>query len=140
MNLIIYGDGGSRGNPGPAAAAFVVHEDGRVLHEEGFFLGETTNNVAEYTCVIKALEWMNQESRIKNQESRIIFYLDSELVVKQLMGIYKIKSKNLIPLARKIKEMENDLAIKIKFVNVPREKNTEADLLVNQTLDARNIS
>lgn len=136
--LVIYCDGGSRGNPGPSACAFVVYLEDKIIHEEGFYLGETTNNVAEYNSVIKALLWYVSQVDLKVIES-IKFYLDSELIVKQLNGIYKIKSKHLIPLAAKVKEIERFIKVKVYYSNVPRENNSESDRLVNQTLDAHSF-
>ncbi len=134
MNRIhIYCDGGSRGNPGPGACAFVVKKDNKLIYQEGTYLGETTNNIAEYSGVLKAFEWL-----LKNNTRGIVvcLLLDSELVVKQLSGIYRIKEKNLIALVAKIKLLEKEIPSTITFQHVPRIKNKEADLLVNQTLDA----
>ena len=129
--ISIYCDGGSRGNPGPAASAFVVIERGKVIVSDSFFLGEATNNVAEYTAVYKALLWL-AKSNYKNKEN--IFYLDSELVVNQLNGNYKVKSSNLIPIFVKSKRLLDKLP-KTSFVSVPRNKNELADSLVNSSLD-----
>lgn len=131
--ITIYSDGGARGNPGPAASAFVILDDnGKVLTKKGFFLGKTTNNVAEYKAVIFALH------DIKNKPVKpeiINFFLDSELVVKQLNGFYKVKDKKLQQLVIEIKNMERELNIKINYQAIPREKNKIADFLVNKTLD-----
>ena len=83
--LIINCDGGSRGNPGPAASAFVIQENGNTIHEEGVYLGVATNNVAEYQAVLGCLRWLSKE---KLTDVSLNFILDSELVVKQLTGIY----------------------------------------------------
>lgn len=131
--IVIYCDGGARGNPGPAASAFVVLDDsGEVLTKKGFFLGKTTNNVAEYKAVIFALH------DIKNKPVKpemINFFLDSELVVKQLTGFYKVKDKNLQQLVIEIKNLEKELNVLINYQAIPREKNKIADFLVNETLD-----
>lgn len=143
----IYSDGGSRGNPGFAASAFVViGNDGKVLHQESKYLGITTNNVAEYQGVVLALNWViseawpttlvskstNYSNNIGNQ---INFYLDSELVVKQLNGLYRVKDLNLKKLFTIAKNLEKEIATKIVFQHVPRSKNIQADQLVNQELD-----
>lgn len=133
--LTINCDGGSRGNPGPAACAFVVSEEGKEIFSKGTFLGETTNNVAEYNAVLTAFEWLSLNKE-KYKDYNVTFILDSELVVRQLTGVYKIKNENLKELAIKIKLLENKLPIKISFTNVLREKNKSADLLVNTTLDS----
>ena len=88
----IYTDGGSRGNPGPAATGYVISTDGQILEEGGRYLGETTNNQAEYQAVIQALV-----AAKKFKPSEIECHLDSELVVKQLNGQYKMKNKALRP-------------------------------------------
>ena len=129
--ISVYCDGGSRGNPGPAASAFVVIEKGDVIISKSFYLGKTTNNVAEYTAVYKALLWLSNSS-YKNYSTA--FYLDSELVVNQLNGNYKVKSENLKPIFIKSKRLFNKLP-KVTFVSVPRDKNKLADHLVNVSLD-----
>ncbi|MEK7497288.1 MAG: ribonuclease HI family protein [Patescibacteria group bacterium] len=127
-NFEIYCDGGARGNPGPAASAFVVYEDGKIIHKEGKFLGVATNNVAEYSAVIMALIWLKEIASVT-------FFLDSELVVKQLTGVFKIKNENLKDLAIKAKTLKKNFSGKIIYKNLRREKNTAADSLVNETLD-----
>jgi len=127
-NLEIYCDGGARGNPGPAASAFVVYENKKVVHKEGKYLGIATNNVAEYTAVIMALTWLTGSADV-------IFYLDSELVVKQLTGLFKIKNEKLRELAIKVKTLEKNFTGEIVYKNLRREKNSVADSLVNETLD-----
>ena len=92
--IIGHIDGGSRGNPGPAASAYVLTDErGRQLEAKAFFIGETTNNVAEYTAICRALE-AAKSLGIK----QITIYSDSELLVKQLNGQYKVKSDNIRPL------------------------------------------
>ena len=133
--LIINCDGGSRGNPGPAAAAFVVGDSGKEIHSQSKFLGTTTNNVAEYSAVIMALEWLSKESGIMNQESGITFILDSELIVRQINGVYKVKDKKLKELHAHVAQLLKKIDKKISFENVLREKNEIADELVNIELD-----
>lgn len=133
MKLIIYTDGASRGNPGPASYGFSIrNEKGRILYEEGKYLGITTNNFAEYSAVLSALEYVENEMR---DTKEISFLMDSKLVVEQLSGRYKIKSPNLKPLISKIKELEENLVISYK--HIPREFNKDADFLANQALDNR---
>lgn len=129
----IYCDGGARGNPGPAACAFVVkNESGEIIYSYGKYLGETTNNQAEYGAVIEALTWLSENQ----SEQEILFFLDSQLVVNQINGVYKIKEKSLQEKNILIKKLINDYKIKIKsFTYIPREKNFLADRLVNETLD-----
>jgi phosphoribosylglycinamide formyltransferase 1 len=128
--IIAYIDGGSRGNPGPAAAAYVLTDErGRQLEAKAFFIGETTNNVAEYTAICKALE------AAKSLETRqITIYSDSELLVKQLNGQYKVKSDNIRPLFMQAVEMLNKFESR-EVKHITREKNKRADELVNRALD-----
>ncbi len=132
--LSIYCDGGSRGNPGPAASAFIVYDSAEnIIHQQGFSLGVATNNQAEYQAVLEALKYIqNTKYGIQN----INFYLDSELVVKQLTGVYKIKDPTLQKTAQEIKKIVSLIPSKsVSFKHIKREKNSVADALVNQTLD-----
>jgi len=90
-SLIIHTDGGSRGNPGPAACAFDVEQNGKEIFHQSKFLGTATNNFAEYSGVINALDWLMNN----NIYPQVNFYLDSELVVRQINGIYKVKDENV---------------------------------------------
>lgn len=131
--LTIHSDGGSRGNPGPAAYAFIVNAGGEIIHQDSEYLGRATNNVAEYMGVLKALTWVFVN--YKSSYEKIDFLLDSELVVKQLNGNYKIKNEVLKKIYLQIKLLEKDLSVKIFFKNIPRNLNKLADYLVNKTLD-----
>jgi phosphoribosylglycinamide formyltransferase-1 len=128
--IIIYTDGASRGNPGPAAAGFILRDgDGNQLQAKSFFLGRATNNVAEYTGFIKALE-SAQELGAK----QLSVFSDSELLVRQINGKYKVKSEQIRPLFQQaVQLLEKFEGYKITFV--PREQNKEADGLVNQALN-----
>lgn len=132
-SLIIYTDGGARGNPGPAAVGAVIYNEnkGKVC-EISERIGETTNNQAEYKAVIEALK---KAVELKAQE--IKFYLDSELIVKQLNREYKVKNSELAPLFIKIHNYSLQFK-KITFKHIPRELNKEADKLVNKALDGKN--
>src|SRR3989339_1468923 len=92
-NLVIYCDGGSRGNPGPAASAFVAIDKNTIIHKESKFLGNETNNVAEYTAVLLAVSWLSKNLIFNHRY--LIINLDSQLVERQLNKKYKIKNKNL---------------------------------------------
>ncbi|MEJ2703390.1 MAG: phosphoribosylglycinamide formyltransferase [Sedimentisphaerales bacterium] len=123
-------DGGSRGNPGPAAAAFVLADrEGTRLQARAFFLGEATNNVAEYTALVKALEATGRLSA-----ERITVFADSELLVKQINGEYRVKSEQIRPLYERAAHLLSQFR-KWTVRHVPRQKNKEADKLVNQALD-----
>lgn len=127
----IYCDGGARGNPGPAAAAFVVEAKGKVIHKEAFFLGKATNNVAEYSAVVSALDWAANNFPME----AIGVALDSELVAKQMSGIFKIKNEALRNYFFSAKELEKKISGKVFYTAVGRNKNKLADFLVNKVLD-----
>lgn len=132
--LVIHTDGGSRGNPGPAASAFVVEKESEIVFEDSLFLGMATNNFAEYKAVTLALEWVNKN--IKEDEPVVIeFLLDSELVVKQINGLYKVKDENLKKMFLTIKTDIRESGLEFTFKHVRRELNKEADRLVNLELD-----
>jgi len=135
--IIIHTDGGSRGNPGPSACAFVVEKDGQEIYKASKYLGIETNNYAEYNGVILALEWISKEPQFSNSKLPIIFYSDSELIVRQLIGLYKIKNETLKLLSEKAKKIINENNLEVTFENIPREKNKIADLLVNIELDGK---
>ena len=131
---IIHTDGGARGNPGPAATGIVIDKDGQRIAMFGKYLGDTTNNVAEYTAVIQALQFLLKEKQ--KDKGEITFYLDSELVVKQLTLIYKIKNTTLQTLASDIFLLIKEWNSSVFFKHVKRNLNKEADALVNRTLDS----
>ncbi len=137
--LVINTDGGSRGNPGPSAVGISMSVNQEKIAELSDYIGITTNNVAEYTAVIKALEYLINQNI---QSTQIDFVLDSELVVKQIKGLYKIKQPHLQDLNFKIKNLikllyTNSQTKEINFNHVLREKNKAADLLVNSCLDSQ---
>ena len=128
--ITAYVDGGSRGNPGPAAAGFVLTDSqGVKLKEQAFFLGRTTNNVAEYTALCKAIQAAKQFDA-----EHLLVFSDSELVVKQVNGEYKVKSEQISPLFRHAVDMLGEFE-SWKVQHIRREKNEEADKLVNRALD-----
>lgn len=129
MKLTIFTDGGARGNPGPAGVGVVIKSAGKDIKKIGRYIGETTNNQAEYKAVILALE---EAKKLKAQE--LDFYLDSELVVKQLNRQYKVKDPDLAPLFLEIWNLSTALK-KITYTYIPREQNKEADKLVNEAID-----
>ncbi len=128
--LIIHTDGGARGNPGPAGIGVVIYNEHKeLLREYSDFLGVATNNQAEYKAVILALR------RAKDLEAEeISFFLDSELVVKQLKGEYKVKNQDLASLYLEIHNLSVDFK-KITYTHVRREFNKEADRLANEAMD-----
>lgn len=130
--LITYTDGGSRNNPGPAACGMVIQDkDGEVLHAFSKYIGTATNNEAEYTALILALE--RAEELLKGK-GEVICRLDSELVVKQLNREYKVKDEKMKALYARVVKLTLDFD-RVEFTHIPREKNKLADKLVNQELD-----
>ncbi|MGB2786883.1 MAG: reverse transcriptase-like protein [Candidatus Saccharimonadaceae bacterium] len=130
--LIVYSDGGSRGNPGPSAAGFVVMtSDEKIVEQGGEYLGTTTNNQAEYHGVRIGLE-----KALQLGARSVDFRVDSLLVANQLRGIYKIKNRDLWPIYERIVELIAKFD-KVTFSHIKREFNTLADHMVNRTLDAR---
>lgn len=132
----IYTDGGSRGNPGPAAlGVLLVNEKGQPIKKYSKYLGERTNNEAEYQAVIFALEKFKQLFGKKlASQSELEIRSDSELVVKQLNSKYKILEPKLQPLFLKVWNLKFDFQ-KVRFKLISRTNNQEADHLVNEALD-----
>jgi ribonuclease HI len=131
MKYIVHTDGAARGNPGPAAIGVVIEDDeGRTVYEASRALGIRTNNEAEYLALITALEYLKG---VRPKEAE--FRLDSELVVKQISGQYKVKEPRLQALHGQVIMLLNAVA-KYTFRHVRREENTRADGLANEALDA----
>lgn len=138
--ITIKSDGGSRGNPGPAAIGFVVYLENKLIFSHGQKIGEGTNNTAEYKAIIEALKWLqkNIDSFGKNNKDnpiQIECLLDSKLVVNQLNRNYKIKQPHLQILANQAFTVIKDIGRQVDFKHVKREYNQEADLLLNQAFD-----
>ena len=134
--IIVYTDGGARGNPGPAAIGVVIQDAaGHTIKSYGKAIGETTNNEAEYQAAVFALQKAKALFGKKNTKAmQIEVRMDSELVMRQLSGEYKIEEERLFPYFIKIWNLKMDFG-RVSFVHVPREKNREADRLVNEALD-----
>jgi ribonuclease HI len=128
---VVYADGAARGNPGPAAiGAVVFDDDGEPVAEVSQAIGEATNNVAEYKALIAGLE-----AAARFAPRKLTVRLDSELLVRQLNGEYRVKAANLKPLYRKVQELLGRFPI-VTVEHVPRQRNEWADRLANQALDA----
>lgn len=131
MKLIINTDGGARGNPGPAGIGVVVAgENGEIIQQHKQYIGEATNNVAEYKALILAL---HEAQKISNG-AHLDIRMDSELIVRQMQGRYKIKEPSLQALAAQVIQLKNNFKT-VVFTHVRREQNKEADKLVNQAID-----
>jgi len=139
QKLYINTDGGSRNNPGPSAIGVVFFDDKEeVIHTHKEYLGIATNNEAEYRAIIKALKllvkskWFS-ENNISDKE--VICRLDSQLVVEQINGNYKVKQEHILRLIQELRELVLLMKLKISFFYIPREQNKLADKLVNEALD-----
>ncbi len=130
IEAMLFTDGGSRGNPGPAASgAVLIAPDGRILHEVGHFLGIATNNVAEWTAVQLGLE-----AALEHGVNSLAVRMDSELVVRQLSGEYRVKHPDLRPLHRRVTSLLRKFS-HVDIQHVRRKENGLADAIVNRVLD-----
>ena len=135
MKYTIHTDGGSRGNPGPAAIGVVIEGDKVGKKEYGETIGITTNNEAEYQAVTFALKKMKQLIGSANAEkAHLVFYMDSELLVKQFNYEYKVKEEKIQKFFLEVHNLRLDFG-KVEFKHILRGKNSDADMLVNQVLD-----
>lgn len=131
--LTFYIDGASRGNPGKAAIGVVImNGDGHPIDEIKRYIGETTNNMAEYQALIEAL---TEGKRLKGREIHV--FSDSELLVRQINGVYKVKDSKLLDLYKEAKRLISGFK-EFKIDHIVREKNSQADSLANQALDNHN--
>ncbi len=127
---LIHTDGGARGNPGPAAFAYTIECQGQPALEEKGYIGETTNNIAEYTGLIRALEHAQRLGA-----KRLLIHSDSELMIKQMNGEYKVKHPGLLPLYEEADALRHTFK-DVTLRHVRREHNKRADRLCNEALDA----
>lgn len=128
--LIIHTDGGARGNPGPAGlGVYITDEEGKVVMEHSRYLGVKTNNQAEYLAVVDALEHATQLGA-----EEVDLFLDSELIVKQMQGVYRVKNRELAVLFVRVWNLSTGFK-KVRYTHVRREKNKDADRLVNEAID-----
>lgn len=133
---VVYTDGGSRGNPGQSACAFIVFIGSKKIFSKAFYLGVKTNNEAEYEGLIRSLVWINNNKNLFI-EKEIKIVMDSELIVKQINGVYKVKSESLRPYFNKAVIIKNNSGLKISVNHTKRENNKDADSLVNKILDEK---
>ena len=132
-DIVIYTDGGARGNPGKAGAGVVIREDGRTIATLKKYLGNNrTNNWAEYEALILALTEAKKRGMAK---SRLEIRMDSELIVRQIQGEYQVKEETLWPQYMKAHNLLVANFPDAKFVHIPRSENAEADRLVNEAID-----
>ncbi len=134
--LKIFTDGGARGNPGPAALGVSISDEmGNTVDEIGKRLGERTNNFAEYSAILEGLNWLSANKDNFPNLLEVNFFMDSNLAVSQLNGLYKIKNAEIRSFAFEIRKKEAELGLKVTYTHVPREQNKKADRMVNMALD-----
>ena len=137
MEINIYTDGGSRGNPGPSGYGLVIYDHKqKVIYQESKFLGVKTNNEAEYLGLLASLDWVKKNQKMY-QIDKVNFFADSQLLVRQLQGKYKVKAPNLKDLFIKSQQLLNQINLDYQFNDIRRELNTLADELANQAMDRR---
>ncbi len=137
MEISIYTDGGSRGNPGISGYGFVIYDSNRqVIYQESRFLGIKTNNEAEYSGVIAALKWIKQHQSYYDL-TKLNFFSDSQLVVRQLQGKYKVKAVTLLSLFAEAQQLLVQINLPYTFTDIRRDLNQLADKLANQAMDRR---
>jgi len=129
----IYTDGGAKGNPGKAAIGMVFYLESKEIFRYREDIGITTNNIAEYTALIKALEKvMSYELLVMRKVKKIEFYSDSRLLVNQVNGLFKVKNSKIRELIMKIRILEQEIGLPISYHLISREENRVADGLVNK--------
>ena len=150
MNLTVYTDGASRGNPGKSGAGILIlDENGLQIASLNEYLGISTNNEAEYKALIIALEFLSGMAKDADADiAEVLFLLDSQLLVNQMNGVYSVKSPNMLPLHNKARRLLEDIKtvlkhkgnlLKVKFRHISRELNKDADRLANLAIDASGV-
>ena len=135
-SISVFTDGGARGNPGPSAIGVYIEDDlGNVLAKIGKKIGEATNNTAEYKAVIEALSWLIENKGKIEDNTKINFFVDSQLVYSQIKGLFKVKAESIREYIFTVRKKESELGMKIEWAHILREKNKKADHLVNLALD-----
>lgn len=136
--LFVYTDGGARGNPGPAAiGVYITNSRGIPLARLSRRIGYATNNVSEYSAVVEALTFLEHKQELLKQYSSIHVFLDSQLAYSQIVGTFRVKHPTLRVFLFTIRKKEANISLPIHYFHVPREKNTEADRLVNSAFSNR---
>lgn len=134
--FFIYCDGGSLNNPGPSASSYLIYQDNKLLFSHSQSIGVATNNIAEYTAFVLALEKIRDHlgSPTNTKDVTITVFSDSRLLVNQVNGLFKVKNTALKEFILKIRILEQEIGVKIIYKNIPREKNSLADSLVKKIL------
>ena len=134
MTVRAFTDGASRGNPGHSGIGYIVYADnGTTILSGHAYIGSSTNNIAEYTALIKCLRAL---VALPKQPNSVAVHADSELMVRQLNGVYRVKDEGLKNLYREVKAILSTAPFTVSFTHVPRSQNKEADLLANEAIDA----
>ncbi|MBI2464598.1 ribonuclease HI family protein [Candidatus Shapirobacteria bacterium] len=137
MKVSVYTDGGSRGNPGHSGFGVVIYDEKKqIVAKLSKYIGIRTNNEAEYSALIDSLLWLRDNSTL-HSISAATFYSDSQLMVRQLQGKYKVKAQNIKPLFNQAKSLLDSLKLTYQFSDIPREQNSLADSLANQAMDRK---
>ena len=132
----VFTDGGARGNPGPAAIGFYIETlKGEEIISIGKKIGVATNNVAEYSAILEALNWLLENKDILEKNAKLNFFLDSLLASSQLSGTFRVKNAKIRELIFSIRQKEAELGVNAAYKHIPREKNKKADKMVNLALD-----
>ena len=135
MIVNIFTDGGARGNPGPAGFGLVVYDASKnTIHQDSVFIGTKTNNEAEYSALLNAIEWV-KNNHSSHQITKINFHSDSQLLVRQMQGLYKVKAQNLRPFHQKCLDLLTEMDLPYSFIDIRRELNCHADELANNAMD-----
>lgn len=131
----IFTDGGSRGNPGPAALGVHITKNNEPWISFGKTLGIATNNIAEYSAAVAAFTWIQEHKNDLEKDEEIFFYADSQLLISQITGVYKVKSAPLQQLLILIHTLQKSIGHPVHYRHIPREQNKLADKQVNIALD-----
>ena len=134
--LLVYVDGGARGNPGPSAVGvYVTDEKERSILRYGKRIGVATNNVAEYQAVVTALDLLLRRPALLKQYESVSMFVDSQLVYSQIVGLYRVRNARLRDLLFAVWQKQKSLCVPVVYSHIPRKNNSVADRLVNAALD-----
>ena len=135
MQISVYTDGGSRGNPGISGFGVVIYDDQHhIINKISRFIGVKTNNEAEYLALIEALTWVRDH---RTEFTAALFYSDSQLLVRQINGKYKVKAANIKPLYQISVSLISEIHLPVTFREILRDQNATADELANQAMDKK---
>ncbi len=136
MRITAFTDGAARGNPGDAGIGIVLKDDdGTTIQTLKKYIGKTTNNVAEYTALVTLLEFLKKNETLRCTE--LVVHTDSELMARQINGMYKVKDAGLKLLYKNVKLQLHGAAFTFSIQHIPRTRNTEADILANEAIDSK---